>query len=363
MSQPASLPYASPSDVRPRLTRAPWLSPDAPARLGLLINPFSRQLKGAMAARRQLAQLVPDALLSVESSSPDEARAAIRHLVAEGVNVLAIAGGDGSIHLAINTLIALAQEAHARCEQVALPALLPLRTGTLNIIAHSAGPRPDPRAALASIAKRCHEGAPLAALSMRKLPLLRVERPDAPAVHGCIFGSEMVKNALELYDRFGGGYEGLSRFLFEAARGYLFNTSLWKQEGWRMTPPPFGLSLTGPSAKALPVGAYAAAVASTVDLAIAGGSIRTLRRAPEHEGFFARIITEARTGPLLKLIPALMREAKLDEVVDEPEATALELHGAFTLDGECYGTSSKPPALPSPLRVYAASESVRVIFG
>jgi hypothetical protein len=355
---------------------APAPALDAPIRLGLILNPAARSLRaGGQGALRALAEAAGEGAPVVETATRDEASLALRRLVlVERVNVLAVAGGDGTLHHTINALLALARERGAAGEPLATPRVLPLRGGTLNIIARGVSPTSDgPAASLGRLASSMR-GAALSRVPTRRLPLLRVDgEGGGDARYGCIFGSEMVKNALELYDRFGGGYEGLSRFLFEAVRGYLFNTSLWKQEGWRLTPPPFGLHLHGPRQGLLPrsieaehapprpVPGYAAAVASTVDLTLGNGLVRTLRRAPHHDGFFARIITEARTGPLLKLIPALMREVKLDEVIDEPEARGIDLHGAFTLDGECYGQSSRAPEPPPPLRVRHADESLELI--
>ena len=330
----------------------PWpaaaFEPSAPVRLGVLVNPRARLLRDPQ-ARSLLRQAAPGALWA-ETGSLAELPQALDRLALGGVNVVAIAGGDGALHFLLHELL--------RRDPRWPGSVLVLQGGTLNIVARHLHPALAPAEQLAAFARGPGRGL-LGALRPRRLPLLRVEGEGLEPRHGFIFGSEAVKNALELYDGFGGGYEGLSRFLFEVGRGYLLDTPLWRRESWRLDPPPFGLSLLD-GAGERPVPAYSAAIACTLDLAIAGGAIRALRRAPGASGFFARVITETRTGPLLRMIPALMRGGPLRSVLDAPEATAMRLHGAFTLDGECFGASSRAPALPSPIRVAAGGHIAAV---
>jgi hypothetical protein len=310
----------------------------------VVVNPRARRLREE-GPRRALREAAPGALWA-ETSSTGDLPATVQGLLRSGVNVLATAGGDGALHFVLNEL--------TRHEERWPGALLPLQGGTLNIVARHLQPALDPTAHLARFARQA-AGACYGALAPRSIPLLRVAGESTEPRHGFLFGSEAVKNALELYDGFGGGYEGLSRFLFEVGRGYLLNTPLWQREKWRLTPPPFGLRVVDDDREHA-VEAYSAAVACTLDLAIAGGAIRTLRRAPGARGFHARLIKETRTGPLLRMIPALMRGVPLDAVLDVPEANRLHLHGSFTLDGECFGASTRAPELPSSLLVETSGE-------
>ena len=326
----------------------PWsaasFAPSAPIRLGVVVNPRARRLRDE-GPRRALREAARSALWA-ETSSTSDLPAAVQGLLRSGVNVLATAGGDGALHFVLNEL--------TRHEERWPGVLLPLQGGTLNIVARYLQPALDPAVQLDRFARQA-KGAPFGALAPRSIPLLRVVGESTEPRHGFLFGSEAVKNALELYDGFGGGYEGLSRFLFEVGRGYLLNTPLWQREKWRLTPPPFGLRVADEGQEHA-VEAYSAAIACTLDLAIAGGAIRTLRRAPGARGFHARVIRETRTGPLLRMIPALMRGVSLEAVLDVPEATRLHLHGSFTLDGECFGASTRAPQLPSSLLVEASGE-------
>lgn len=338
----------------PAITRggAPWPAaaflPSAPVKLGLLVNPQARALRArGEGALQGLFEAAGPAALGQRTQSANEVAPALTEMVRAGVNVLALAGGDGTLHHALNTLAKIGQGA------LWPGTILLLRGGTLNIVARSLGPALDPAEALRAFV-RDHGGRRLGELPARSVPLLRVQSEGLGDRRGFLFGSEMVKNALELYDQFGGGYEGLSKFLFEAARGYMFHTDLWKRESWRLTPHPVGLAAEAPGQRH-EVSAYSAAIACSVDLVI-GGGVRAVSRRTGAPGFHARVITETRTGPLLRLIPSLMREGKPASVVDLPEATALDLHGAYTLDGECFGASTRAPGRPAPLSVSADGE-------
>lgn len=319
---------------------SPWpacaFAPDAPVRVALVANPNAGQLRGRADERvRELSALAGGAPL-VASNDPAESAERTKALLRDGVNVLAVAGGDGTLH---HTVQGLAKWPGA---------LLPVPDGTLNIVARAAAA--DPLEALLRIGGRRFGEVP-----RRELATLRVGSPSQGTRTGFVFGSEMVKNALELYDRFGGGYAGLSRFLVEVGRGYLFKTRLWREESWRLTPPVRGCSVDGRE-----VPTYAAVVAATCELAVARGTVRALSpRDPE--GFSARIVTETRLGPLLGLIPTLMREGAAEGVVEEHGVRELRLDGAYTLDGEVYGASSPGGASGEPLTV-RAGPPVRLVI-
>jgi hypothetical protein len=89
--------------------------------------------------------------------------------------------------------------------------------------------------------------------------------------------------------------------------------------------------------------------------------IRALQRPIDHDGFSARVITQTRTGALLSMIPVLMRGVPHDAVVDVPEARVMRLHGSYTLDGECFGVSTRSPERPPALTVEAAGRASFVV--
>lgn len=303
----------------------PWplerFAPSAPLRLGVLINLNAKGLKqsGGSAVRAITARAGAEAEVITTRDMP-EASAALSGMLRRGVNVLALVGGDGTVHHSLQGL--------QHGGGVWPGAVLPIPQGTLNILASSLA-REGSKNTLRSLSGGCWGELPRKAQR-----LLRVTGERSGRRHGCLFGSEMVRHAIELYDRFGGGYGGLSRLLLETTRGYLFETELWKRESWRLTPPRSGVTVDGRA-----LAAYSAVVVATCDLAVARGAIRALSP-PGERGFSARVITETRTKALLRMIPALMRQGLPPGVSEFPQAERVELRGAYTLDGECCGEPS-----------------------
>jgi hypothetical protein len=308
--------------------------PDAPLRVGVVVNPRARAVRAAGPSLVASVAEAAGAGLVCETGDLGALRGALVRLVAgEGVNVLAVLGGDGTVHAAVNGLLALTGAASG-APPPPLPRILVLRGGTLNIVGRTLGTAGPPARTLARFCG-AYRGAPLARVPARPLPLLRVESAAFGLRHGFVFGSEMVRHALELYDEFGGGHGGLSRLLFEAFRGYALGTERWRRESWRLDPPGAPLVVTHAGGRA-ELGRYAAAVASTVDLSIAGGALRALGPPGGPGAFSARVITEIRAGELVKMAPGLMLGRPLAGTLDVAAATAMRLEGSFTLDGEVF---------------------------
>lgn len=322
--------------------RTPWSQasflPSAPVSLGLVGNPHARALRahdGQIV--RDLKAVLPSELASRFrlTDSLDALGPTLLEHIRAGVNVLAVAGGDGTLHHTLNALASLGGG-------TPWPGtLLVLRGGTLNIVARSLGPMVEPAEALRAFAlDRAFVGASYGDVPTKTVPMLSVRHETLGLRHGFLFGSEMVKNALEMYDQFGGGYGGLSRFLFEVARGFAFRGELWQRESWRLEPPSSGARVIDDRGRETDVPRYSAAIACAVDLVINGG-VRAVHRAAGAQGFAAKIITETRTAKLLGMIPALMHEGSPKGVHDIAEASALTLRGSYTLDGECFGASAR----------------------
>lgn len=301
----------------------------AAVRVGLLLN--GQAAEGRAATLRGLAALLPEPADFAATRSLAELPDALgRLLVERGVNVLAVVGGDGTVHHAVNALLALERQSAAANGPIALPRLLLLGGGTLNIVARTLGVHGRPRRRLRHFL-RYFQNARLSRVPGRGLPSLVVRCADQPPRHGFVFGSEVLFHAISLYVAFGAGYGGLARFLFELSRGITVGSALWRREGWRLGP--FGLPLTIDGATFEP---YTAVVASTVDLTLAVGGVRAIRRPLGAPGFFAKAIVECDPRRVMAMIPALMRERGHPGVVDRPFADAMELFGPYTLDGELF---------------------------
>jgi hypothetical protein len=330
-------------------------SPSAPVRLGLLLNPRAGQL-GPRRDRDRLVGLLPER--AVETPDLGALRRALARLLAQArVNVLAIAGGDGTVHHAVNALLHLEQESEAATGRSApLPRLLLLNGGTLNIVGRTVGIHGRPQGTLRRFLDY-FAGAPLSRVPARRLPVLEVRRGDGLPRYGFVFGSEAAYHAIRLYVRFGAGYAGLARFIFELARGIHKGSRLWQEEGWKLGPYHHELRVDGH--RHCP---YTGVAATTVDLTLAIGAVRAIRRPLHAQGFFAKVVTETDPLRILGLVPALMSERSPPGVVDYPGAREMHLFGPYTLDGECFDE----PAVAAerlPLHVLASAHRLFAVPG
>lgn len=341
--------------------KAPWslgaFEPSAAVKLGFLGNPFARGLRanGGQSLRELRSAFSVDQCSRFRLTESLEALDdTLGAFMREGVNVLAVAGGDGTLHHAVNALNRLGGG-------TPWPGtLLVLRGGTLNIVSRSLGPAIDPAAALrAFVQGRATADTRVGDIVAKTVPMLTIDHAELGRRYGFLFGSEMVKNALEMYDQFGGGYGGLSRFMFEVARGFAFRGELWQKERWRLDPPTTGARAEDDT-RTFEAPKYAAAIACAVDLVINGG-VRAVRRAPGARGFYTRIITETRTPQLLKMIPSLMSEGHPTGVADLTEASRLSLRGSYTIDGECFGDSSRERRSPAASVTVSAEHTIRFV--
>jgi hypothetical protein len=348
----------SPAGVQRRLEAC---RPSQPVRVGLLLNPRAGRAKhGRM--RSQLHALLGDSQACAETWDLASVRRALAHLLcAHQANVLAIAGGDGTVHHAVNALIDLTRETElATGHAVPLPRLLILNGGTLNIVGRTCAIHGPPQEILAKFQK-FFGGGPLSRVPARRVPLLEVswwqgQVPVAPR-YGFVFGSEVAYHAIELYERFGAGYGGLTRFLFELSRGIAWGSELWSREGWKLGPFTSGMNVDG---VAYP--SYTGVAASTVDLTLAVGAAAAVRRKLYQPGFSARVVRDLDPRSILQLLPAMMADRPTRGLDDFPTAARLELFGPYTLDGELF---HEPPQAPHrlPLTVSISSQRLHAVPG
>jgi hypothetical protein len=334
----------------------------APVRLGLLMNPRAKRLQRA-GTRSALGQMCGGREAWVETRDLASLRRAMAYLLCvRGANVVAVCGGDGTVHHAVNTLLELTHEAEvATGTRPPLPRLLLLNGGTLNIVGRTMQIHGSPERTLRKF-QHYFAGVPLSRLPARRLPLMEVAwtLPGAPTGlrrYGFVFGSEAPFHALELYGRFGAGYAGLSRFLVEFARGALFGSQLWRDESWKLGPFTTPLRVDDRTYER-----YTGVVACTVDLTLAIGAARSIRRELHAPGFAVRVVWETEPLALVRLVPALMSERGARGIDDFKVAQRLELFGPYTLDGECF---SQPAVAAErlPLTVVESSERLHAVPG
>lgn len=165
---------------------------------GLLVNPSSGKNSGK---GEKLAGLIGSKILVITLREFAALEHALRKLAAEGVDVLAISSGDGTIQ-AIQTFIA---------ENPIFPApprLMLLPHGTTNMTAADLGVKTR---ALPALARLLADGETLSRASLRVRPTLRIANPaDGRARHGMFTGTGAIWRAVEFCQKavHGAGLKG-----------------------------------------------------------------------------------------------------------------------------------------------------------
>jgi hypothetical protein len=349
-----------PSNPAAVAARVEACQPSATLRVGVLVNPRAGRARSEH-LRRRLQQLAGSDAAYAETRDLDSlGRALAQLLCTHGANVLAIVGGDGTIHHTVNALLRwTAACARTQACDVPLPRLLLLNGGTLNIVGRTCAIH-GPSDTILQRFLRDFGGLPLSHVPVRDLPLLQVQwldQPDEAVRFGFVFGSEAAYHAIELYERFGSGYGGLTRFLFELARGVWGGSALWQREGWKLGPYRTPLRVDGRQWDV-----YTGAAAATVDLTLAIGAVRAIRRQLDQPGFSVRVVEETQPSRLVRMVPALMSERAAAGLCDLPTATEMTLAGPYTLDGELIHQRGDT-AQRRPLRVTRSAVSLLAVPG
>lgn len=321
-----------------------------PVRVGVIANPRARRLQRA--GQRRLLESLAGPRLYEETRDLASLRRALAHLVTDaGVNVLAVAGGDGSLHHTVNALWQIGQETmELHGVLPPMPRILILNGGTLNIVGRSVAIHGPPAETLRQFLQSFRDQ-PLSRIPVRPMPLLEVAWQGQTPRLGFIFGSAAAYHALELYGRFGAGYWGLTRFLSTFAHGALWGNEMWRRESWKLGP------YADLQVDDRHFSTYTGVVAATADLTLAIGAIRAIRRPLGAEGFAVRVVGETEPRRLAKLLPALMSTKQTQGIVDIPFAQHLHLSGPCTLDGEIF----EAPTPHLPLHVYRHAQLLAVV--
>ena len=240
------------------------MSHQAPIRLGIISNPFSRRNARSHITDRLLPRLMTDPSTVVNTHSIDALDEAIQFLLFErNINVLGLNGGDGTLHAVINRLMTLKQRTEEQSSlSLPLPKLLFLNGGTLNIVSRATGTKGNALRTVKSFLKQTN-GATFGQIDTQEVRLIRVKKDKNEVKYGFVFGTELVANALEMYGLFGEGYTGLIRLLTEVTLGYQLHSRLWQEHGWKLDPPTTPISID-----AITYPQYCATVAATIDLSL-----------------------------------------------------------------------------------------------
>lgn len=304
-------------------------------RVGLLHNPYSgRNVKRAKSLSALCAPYGNVRRRDVHT--PEDVSAAVADLLSEGVEIIAVNGGDGTVQATLTALLQ-AESVGGRPLLAALPA------GTSNITAADLGMRGDPLKLLRRLLDwTC--GAPLRAERVTRAVLRAQLAPDASPLYGMAFGAGIVYEGTrythERLYRLGlrGEYApgvALARFALAMLGG---DRSL-------VAPVPIGV---GVGDEALATHPSMVLMVSTLERLFLG--LRPYWGTEDGALHYTQIY--ARPRHLLRALPAILRGRPSRFATPEHgyvsrnvDSMRLTLTGGFTLDGELYEARESAPPL------------------
>jgi len=157
--------------------------------IGIVTNPNSRRNRRNPEQVKRLGYILGDSDSRHElTKHPDDIRKVAERFKENGVEVLALNGGDGTNHVTLSTFIDVYGE-------TPLPLIAFLRGGTMNTISNAIGIKGTPGKIVLRIAENYHLGEPF---EISERDLLKVEHGEQ--VHyGFIFGNGLIYNFLDAY--------------------------------------------------------------------------------------------------------------------------------------------------------------------
>jgi hypothetical protein len=164
----------------------------AQLRIGVLHNPRSGANLTAAAPMRRLFGAHPE-IPCRDVLDPASVTDALRGMAEQGVNAIAISGGDGTVNAVLNTIFG-----HSPFPR--LPLLAVLRGGTANMTARDIGMRGRQERALRVLLDSASRGG--AGLTVVERPVMRID-PGAgrEAIHGMFFGAAAITQGIEYCKR------------------------------------------------------------------------------------------------------------------------------------------------------------------
>lgn len=155
------------------------------AGIGVVLNPFSKSYKKNPTKLDQMAFIIGDKASCRPTEDLDDLHRVADEFKSRNIDVLAISGGDGTIHCTLTEFIKVYGDKP-------LPKIYFLRGGTLNTIAASLGIKGNTEKLMSDLLIRYHEDQKF---ETRKLRLTKIN--DS---YGCIFGMGVIYNfMLEYY--------------------------------------------------------------------------------------------------------------------------------------------------------------------
>jgi diacylglycerol kinase family enzyme len=307
--------------------------------IGVVINPTSRRTRASPRIVEELAEAVGDPTWVARCETEDELTDALVAFRSREVTILAVCGGDGTMSMVLTA-------ARATWRDVPMPALAPLRGGTMNTVANAVGvPRRTPAALLSAL---------------RSAPAHEVLSADRYCLEvggrsGFLFGVGVVYGYLAEYYRVGRAAPTSWTAAFVLAR--LAASSIRGGPTARRVAAPVVLEpeIDG---ERWANRAYLTVMAGTVDQV--GLGFRAFPRSgPDHEGFHLLAIHGSAAAVAPRLVRVRLGRGVGESVAQEALARRAVLSAdgpiAYMVDGDLFER-------PSPL-VIQVGPRVRIVWG
>ena len=167
------------------------LIPDAPPRIGVLVNPLSGGNRKGLGAVRNAIAAYPRAR-HCDVQTPRDVLAGLVEFARHDVNLVVINGGDGTVQAALTALF------HHRPFET-LPLLAVLQSGTTSMTARDVGFSGSPAKALKKIF-RWADGGPGDPVILQR-PVLQVCAPGHDPRYGMFFGTAGIYQGIQYFHR------------------------------------------------------------------------------------------------------------------------------------------------------------------
>jgi diacylglycerol kinase (ATP) len=152
--------------------------------IGVVLNPYSKSYKRNPQKIEQMAFIIGDKASCKPTADLDDLGRVADEFKSRDIDILAISGGDGTIHCTLTAFLKVYGEKP-------LPKIALLKGGTLNTIAGSLYIKGDAQTLMSNLLIKYHEDVPF---EVRKLRLMKINDD-----YGCIFGCGVIYNFMEAY--------------------------------------------------------------------------------------------------------------------------------------------------------------------
>lgn len=152
--------------------------------IGVILNPYSKKYKKDPTKAKKMSFIVGDKASCRATDDLGDLRRVAEEFKTRDIDILAISGGDGTIHCTLTNFIEVYGEKP-------LPKIAFLRGGTLNNVAYSLGIKGNPENILSSLLMQYHGDIPL---KTKQLMLTKINNE-----YGFIFGCGFVFRFMEFY--------------------------------------------------------------------------------------------------------------------------------------------------------------------